>query len=880
VAPGEGALSARTVLEVADGLRWSDPRLGLSLAEHAVRLAGDDAPARAAAQRCVIRSLAEVDRFEEVVARATPLLEDAAMRKDRDDLAGLLVELAAAAVGFGDDAVAARLVAPVAAGQDLPTRTTVQAALVRAQLAGATGDVSGADRAAQDADAALRETPEPEAGLVRRDLARARAVARSRSGDVASALPIVSGVVSADPVADPDGGRRSLLATADHVDLLLDIGRPDEALERGSAALPAAAEPPVVRPAARVRLALAERVHLPRGAHDEARSLARTAAEQLEDAGHDAAAARAWEVVASAAERGGDLGAALAAVRHGHALESRSRERRDPALRALATLAASAPELPARPAPVPTAPVPTAPVPTTPAPTAPTPGAAVEPAAPEPVAPEPAAPEPASAPGPLSAVESLLADARSSVGEGPAPAVDGPESPGRRRGHRRQHTDDASRSPGTESVPETLARLLGDHGVTPHPGAGPAATADRGEGGEPSWLGTDDHVPNARPAEADEPSASSATRRRSGGSRDDQHAETPVAGEADAAGHPRSDAFSTAPGWGRTDGHAEAGRFGPATESSRPESVTPAADRVDGARWDPGEFPDIDPADPLGSATSREAPGRPDDRAAVVGRDRAPGEDPRREADPPAPGSRGGGQGVGTSRGDDAGRDAFSRGAVPGSPPPRPEERDVPGADAVRGVSWAGPSAAPRYEPEGGDRQELDEELALTRAGLLAEYGPPDVPQPPDQGDMRPPDIAVPSARRHVSGSMPLPATDQRFAPRPGSVPERTAPAPDDAVAGGRAPRGENGARLANLLAEAMDAFRHTGPEENGWGSADPARGNGDPARGNGDAARGNGDLARGNGDLDRGNGDRGPDDEVRGRGDGPRGPGIGARRA
>jgi hypothetical protein len=192
----------------------------------------------------------------------------------------------------------------------------------------------------------------------------------------------------------------------------------------------------------------------------------------------------------------------------------------------------------------------------------------------------------------------------------------------------------------------------------------------------------------------------------------------------------------------------------------------------------------------------------------------------------------------------------------------------------VRSASWAGLSSAPRYEPVGGDRQELDEELALTRAGLLAEYGPPDASQPPNQGDVRPPDIAVPSARRHISGAMPLPATDQRFAARPGDVPDRTAPAPDDGVAGGRAPRGENGARLANLLAEAMDAFRHTGPEENGSGSADPARGNGGPTRANGSPATG--DPARANGNGDRGRGG----DQTRGRGDGPRGPGIGARQA
>jgi hypothetical protein len=802
VAPGEGALSARTVLEVADGLCWSDPRLGRSLAEHALRLAGDDAAARAAAQRCVIRSLAEVDGFEEIVSRATPLLEDASVRQDRDDLAALLVELAAASIGFGDDVVATRLVAPVGPGQDLPTGTTVHAALVRAQLAGATGDVAGADLAAQDADAALRETAEPEAGLARRDLARARAAARSRGGDPASALSIVSGVVSADPGADPDGGRRSLLATADQVDLLLDLGRPDEALERGRAALPADAAPPMVRPASRIRLALAERVHLSRGAHDEARSLARTAAEQLEDAGHDAAAARAWEVVASAAERGGDLGAALTAVRHGHALESRSRDRRDPALRALATLAASAPELPARPGP------------------------------PPPVAPEPAAPEPAPARAPLSEVESLLADVRSSMSEAP---VDGSGSPARRRGHRRQDGD-ASRA-GTESVPETLARLLGGSGAEPRPLVGTTTSPAYGDGDAAGRSGADDHDESGLPEEGIDSSAWSARRGRPGGGVD-QPAEPPLA-ETDTGAPPAIDAFSTAPG-SRTDHPVDSDRFVSGPESAS-RGAASAADR-----WDPAEFPDIDPADPLGSIAPGEAPGHPVDGAPALELGSSTQELP------------GSGQGrLETSRTDARGA-AFSHGIAPGSPAPWRQERDVPGPPAARSTPPLGPPPASRYEPAGSDREELDEELALTLAGLLAEYGPPEVPRPPRQDDARPPDVPVPSARRHVSGSMPLPATDQRFAARPADAPDRAATAPDGGAVGGRAPRGENGARLANLLAEAMDAFRHTGPDEQGPVPADPVRGSGDPASSNGDRRRAD------------------PAEEPA---DGPRRPGIGTRR-
>ena len=744
MAPGEGALSARTVLEVADGLRWNDPRLGLSLAEHALRLAGDDVGARAAAQRSVIRSLAEVDRFEEVVSRATPLLEEAVVRQDRDHLAGLLVELAAAAMGFGDDAVATRLVAPVGPGEELPPRTTVHAALVRAELAGATGDVAGADRAAQDAEPALRQTAEPEAGLARRDLARARAAARSRSGDPASALPLLSAVVSDDPGADADAGRRSLLAAADQVGILVDLGRPEEALARGRAALPTTVAPPLVRPAARVRLTLAERIHLAHGAPDEARALARVAAEQLEDAGHDADAARAWEVVASAAERSGDLAAALTAVRHGYALDTRARDRRDPALRVLATLASSAPELPARPASTESAPTPSP-------------------------APRPAQPGPA--PTISADVESLLADARSPVREEVAGDLVGAASPVRRRGHRRQGADAAARPSGTESVPETLARLLGTYGSEPSPGAGTTMSEDPGEGAEadpPRVAGRTNGVS----AEAASPAASTPSRRRRpDGPGPDEGPESPAPTEAEAGARPTFDAFSTAPGR-RTADATDAGPRGPGTEPSPPEAVPPGAEGPTDVRLDLDEFPYIDPADPLGSGPTREAPGRPNDGAAVTASDSSPGEETGRAVGPTPPEPHGS---SGTSP-DDPRPGASSRGPVPGPPSSRPGERDMPSPDRSSGTPLLGPPTAARDQPGGAGRNELDEELALTLAGLLAEYGAPDPSPTTPQDDVRPPDVAVPAARRHVSGSMPLPPTDQRFAARPAQPPDQVAP--------------------------------------------------------------------------------------------------------
>jgi hypothetical protein len=917
-----GALSARTVLEVADGLRWTDPGLGASLAEHALRLAGEDAGVRTAAERSVIRSLAEVDRLDEVVSRAAPLLDEATAREDRDDVAGLLVELAATAVGLGDDAVAASILAPVGPGEVLPAHVTALAALVRAQLAGARGDVAGTDQASAVSEAALGGVAEPEAGLVRRDLARARASARRRGGDPSSALPIVTAAVSADPRGDADGGRRSLLAAADEVDLLLDLGRPDDALARGRAVLPGHSSGPlVVDPTARIRLALADRVHAVRGAHAEAQSLARSAATELEAAGHDASAARAWQVVAGAAERAGDLGAALSSVRHAHELESRSRDRRDPALRVLTMIAAAPPDLPARSAP---------------------------PSAP------PAPPEPMSPPvtSTLSEMETLLADARSSV----TSEANGTPLP-RRRAHRRDDDDgigDGYGSPllGSETVPEAIARLLGQNGHiapgAPEGEAAPPAPENGAANGTGAGLAPHDALNGTAAPDLPEPAAlpgladlAGLTGSSSGSTRRSRHSAEPddAAGEPtpDGAPRPTFDAFSTAPmpriddAGPRADAPGTpappddgsgAASVGTTTAgSSAVESGTPSRDRSvdDLMSWSSvdrfsstgtdrgsgvvaagtngsapngavssgavsnaavsngsvsngsvsngsappsrgvrdggaGEgLPEIDLADPLGagsswgisadhgsgSASNGSAPGdrgvHPLDEAL---RSRSPGERARTSSDSSGPGQ--------PERADDvAGR------AEPGRPVPTSEqtstqtsmrERDGSPAGRAGGLSPAGPptpeaartgsrSTEPRAEgprpaarpvPAGFDPEDLDGELALTLVSLLAEYHLPDVPPSPSRDRAGPGDVAVPSARGHTSGSMAVPASDQRFAPRPADAPRRPGPSSANGTGPGRAGRGENGERLADLLAEAMDAFRHTGP---GDGAREPGVG-------------------------------------------------------
>jgi hypothetical protein len=826
--------SARTVLEVADGLRWTDPGLGASLAEHALRVAGDDAAVRTAAERSVIRSLAEVDRFDEVVSRATPLLDDAQVRGDRDDLAGLLTELAGAAIGLGDVAVAGRLVGPVRS-EGLSARTVTLAGLVRAQIAAATGDVAVADRAAEAASTALLRTPEPEAGLVRRDLARARAAARRRGGQPAAALPILAEAVSEDPRADADGGRRSLLAAADEVDLLLDLDRREEALERGRTVLPdGPAEPLAVRATARIRLALAERHHLVAGAHAEAQSLARTAATDLEAAGDDAAAARAWEVVASVAERGGELGTALTAVRHGHDLDSRARDRRDPALRILTMIAAAAPDLPV----------------------------VADRAAP----PGPAAPDPVPVAGSsvLSEMESLLAGARSSVAGG----VNGTEPLPRRRSHRRDDADDDLPTSGSEPVQEALARLLGAAGLgavsaddltTPPSGDGRPDESWNGACGRRNGRAQESADPGT-PSPVDPGSPGSGRRsRHSAEPTDDPAAEPSLAAGPDVslptvhalstasgrrAGNPASAADVGAAGPGDSDGTQaehedtdlprgevpEAGRNGRSpglVADDRFPSVEPVGppdwgfslmDSSLSGEWGrPGE-PDadveIDPADPLGTSFTW---GAMADRGAEAGRTNGSA----------APGANGQAHQVGRSAGGGVVPPGSDRQETePHAAEPRPE---APQGEETARRPATGPgrrASEERAVPPGFGPEDLDDELPLTLAGLLAEYHLPDVPAQPHRNSTRRTGVAAPSVRRDVSESMPGPAADPRFAAHPEGLPER--PGAAGGVTQGPPRRGENGARLADLLAEAMDAFRHTGSEDGARGPGDgTARGPG-----------------------------------------------------
>lgn len=820
-----GTPSAHTVLEVAEGLRWTDPALGVSLAEHARRLAGDDDPVtRAAAERSILRSLAEADRYDEVVHRAGPLLDDARQRGDRDAAAAVVVELASAAIGLGDGAAAWALVDRLRPVGELPARVAAAAALVRTRVRAELGDVAGTDGEAEHAVPALLRVPEPEAGLIQREMACARGRARRRAGDPAGALAVLATAITDDPRDDADGGRRALSAAADQIDLLVELGRADEARARVGGLVPQGpVEPALLRAVSRIRLVLAQA----QGA-DGAET--RATAQALEDVGHLDDAARGWQFVAAAAEARGDLGEALTALRHGHALESRARDEHERSLRRLAAAdvgdllamgRAAAPQAPEIATPAPAPPVATELPSSDGVPESPPRRRRrhrnedeEEPSAASPAEASPSGPTPSEAP--VSVPDPPVAAKPETV---PARADDDGAALGRQ-----DELADllAALSRSMEQLP---APVFGASDADPGPmesGAmepdpvHPSALGTAPIDGAPSSNGTrrDESRPD-RTAAMDEPIRTSGRRSRHSASVDRPAPEGEGAVvEPPPITRPTFDAFSTARPHApesatalpelmseRSTSESTAPEAPPSLASRKPslDRFTPVPetavpDRSFEARYgsEPASLP---PAVPPSAGAVGESPlsGEeldPTDR----GRD-APSPSPSFEGDrpeEPRP-SRA------SSRPRPTPRDESSRG--PREPRPATGRTESTDGRVPRGTNGA---PAP---------DELREDLGLTLASVLGEYDLPDVPMPPRTDRQRSSaDVAaVPPARRHTSGSMPVPVEGRQDAHEGAAEPQAPAVARPAAVNGQGRPA-ESDPRLADLLAEAMDAFRHAGP--------------------------------------------------------------------
>ena len=331
--PGVPGLSASAILAVAEGLRWTDPQLSVALAEHVARAAGVDASARTAAERSAVLALGQSDRGAELIVRALPHLR-AAEREGRIVDAGTLrCELSLAALRCGDADAAETLLEPLAAGRVLPPVVRADALVAWAAARATRGDVAGVDAAGRQVDDLVGETADDARRLAMR---RARAEARRHAGDTSGALEVLRVAVSDANVAD--GGRQAALLLADRVELLAGLGRRDEAREAGRPALTETSTATTSLALGRLRCVLAEHVHLPAGEFDAAERLAREAETDLAARGHEAQVAVAVEVLAAVAEGRGDARQALEELRRARPhLEAAHEE----ATRARAALAAA-----------------------------------------------------------------------------------------------------------------------------------------------------------------------------------------------------------------------------------------------------------------------------------------------------------------------------------------------------------------------------------------------------------------------------------------------------------------------------------------------------------------------------------------------------------
>ncbi|MEJ2861406.1 hypothetical protein [Actinomycetospora flava] len=335
-------LSASAILEVAEGLRWTDPALSVALAEHVARSAGDDAGARHAAERSAVLALGQSDRAAALILRAVPQLRDAERDARATDAAVLRCELALAAVRCAEVDAAEALLEPLAGGQVLPVAVRGDALVAWAAARAARGDVPGVDAAARQVeDLVGTATDDVRRVAVQRSRARARRVA----GDATDALAVLRNASIGE--SGPDGSRESAMLVADQVELLAELGRPDEARAVGESSLAAAPQATTALAVGRVRCVLARLVSLPAGDVDTAARLAREAEADLIARGHEAQAAEAIEVLADVAAQRGESRHALDELRRAHAHATAAREETTRARIALAVALARTEAAPA-----------------------------------------------------------------------------------------------------------------------------------------------------------------------------------------------------------------------------------------------------------------------------------------------------------------------------------------------------------------------------------------------------------------------------------------------------------------------------------------------------------------------------------------------------
>ncbi len=759
------------------------------------------------------------------------------------DAAALRCELASAAVRCEDPELAEALLGPVADGAVLPPAVRIEALTAWAGARALRGDVEGADAAAEQAQELLVESGGL-AVLHRIDLDRVRASARRRRGDAAGAVAVLRAAPEAGDPSGEDAGRRAALLVADQVDLLLDMQRPAEARAAAAEVLRWTPEVATALPLGRVRCALAGRAHLPAGELDAAEALARAAERDLVPRGHDAQAAEALQVCAAVAERRGDLARTVDALRRAHALELAARGAVADTRIALSTaLAAPAPgdESPT---------MPSAPAAGGRADDAPRRTRSSRRAAEERATEAGAGTAEAPAGSPFGAPESSPTSVTAEPPTPEPPTAEPPTPPlgARHRGPDVETGGDREAGP-TETHSATGAGSGDGAGAPAADGSAPMAGRRRGryrEDVEPGPL-------LAEALSAGSLDAFSTAPARPTDTAPDGSPEPPVATGPDPVEHPAAGMLAEL-----LAGEEDADRF----------PAYPVLDGLDVSSDPLGLGPGIlDGLDDRGGIAALGAPAD-DDRGE---HDRTPTPDITSNGTTPDRPDLGADGDLGESAEDRRTRRARERWesavsllprrgseAAPLHVDPddplsseRPGTRGgtlAPGRDDSAARDLAVPPAAPGPDP--GDDDEVARELALTLVGLLAEYGDPDQPSP----DHRPGSgggTATGMGMGMPAGPSPdrtglVPARSGGVSPGPTPTMNGHGPSADASPASTSHDRGapegfggghphrdsaavptarradDSGAKLADLLAEAMDAFRRTGQ--------DPAPGTGPPA--------------------------------------------------
>ncbi|MEJ2890915.1 hypothetical protein [Actinomycetospora aeridis] len=835
-------LSASAILEVAEGLRWTDPQLSVALAEHVARSAGEDAGARSAAERSAVLALGQSDRAAALILRAVPQLEDADRAGRSADAAVLRCELALAAVRCDELDAAEALLGPLAAGQVLDTGVRADALVAWAAARAARGDVAGVDAAARQVDDLVGK---PSDDVRRLAVQRSRSRARRVIGDATDALAVLRNATIGEAVVD--GGRETALIVADQVELLAELGRVAEARELGGPLLAATPQATTALAVGRVRCVLARLVSLADGDVDTAGRLAREAEADLVARGHEAQAAEAVEVLAEVAAHRGDSRHALDELRRAHGYASSAREETTRARIALAVaLSRTQHSAPADGSP----PAVVEPVDTGRRHPDPSPDSAPPVVLPDGGGPSldslgvaPDAPGLGASTGDGTGSAQGEAPVRGSASESAAEGAEetAPEvRPGRRRARYRDNAD-----PG-EALAAALAAARGG---SLDPFAAPASATPMPEGGssddEPSAASTGLEAiewSDTAPDTDTDPGSDARSRRLA---RARARWETGESWLSRRPGTPGDDAAATE-GADQPDHRGGRRRVGPGvgddaerrTDRHRRRDEQRSEDRVPDPLTAAGPARrDADGAGETEGATRRRA-GREDDQplgrngdhppsrnghGAVGGgrvvRDAVPDADGGGSTGPRSPWPYGGAQDSGYGsvlengrphRDPSAGTSAVVGDRAPHGRDGRDGEPVTIAArwgDALRDGRPAVPTSPSVSSAPDGVDDEYRRELALTLVDLLSEYQ-----------DAAPPTAAAPST------TPPTPPTMTTPPPPDGRAPSGATSAPETRRGGRPAARGprngvpsarradDSGPRLADLLADAMDAYHSAEP--------------------------------------------------------------------